>query len=180
MNAFRARRFTLAVVLGPLLLAACDVDVQGEGKDKNLDVRTAFGEVSVHTGESGPDTGLPVYPGAQHLRDKDQDPENADIKLGTSFLGLHVAGAKFESSDAPQAILDFYRDKLSAYGTVIECKGDIVFADESEQPICKEQSASSEIHLVTGTEDNHRLVSVKPRGGGSEFAVVSIQINTRS
>ena len=35
------------------------------GQDKNLDVRTAFGDVSVHTGESGPDTGLPVYPGAE-------------------------------------------------------------------------------------------------------------------
>ena len=180
MNAFRARCFTLAVAVGSLLLAACHVDVQGQGKDKNLDVRTAFGDISVHTGESGPETGLPVYPGAQHLRDKDEEPQNADIKLGTSFLGLHVAAAKFESSAAPEAIVDFYRDKMSAYGAVIECKGNIDFVDESKQPICKEKSASSEIQLVTGSEESHRLVSVKPRGGGSEFAVVYFQIDKRS
>ena len=180
MSVFRNQSFTLAVAFGSLLLAACDVGVHGQGKDKNLDVRTAFGDVSVHTGESGPDTGLPVYPGAKHVRDKDEDPENVDIKLGTSFLDLQLATAKFESDDAPQAILDFYRGKMSAYGAVVECKGNIDFVDESKQPVCKEKPASSEIQLVTGSEDSHRLVSVKPRGAGSEFVVVSINVGGRS
>jgi hypothetical protein len=46
--------------------------------------------------------------------------------------------------------------------------------------VCKEDLASRETQLVAGTEDSHRLVSVKPRGNGSEFAVVSIQIDERS
>ncbi len=180
MNVCHYPRFTLVVALGSLWLAACDVDVQGEGKNKNVDVRTVFGDISVRSSEAGVETGLPVYPGAQPFRDADEESESADIKMSTSFFGLHVAAAKFESTDAPQAIVDFYKDKMSTYGTVVECKGDINFEDESKQPVCKEESASSETQLVAGTEENHRLVSVKPRGGGSEFAVVSIQIDERS
>jgi hypothetical protein len=179
MNLFHEQRITLAVALGSLMMVACDVDVQGEGKDKNVDVRTAFGDLSVRSGESTPDTGLPVYPGAQPLRDEDEDPESADIKMGTSFFGMHIAAAKFASDDAPQAIIDFYRGKMSTYGAVVECMGDIEFEGEPEQPVCKEDSASSEFQLVTGTEGNHRMVAVKPRASGSEFAVVSIRIDEK-
>lgn len=180
MKNYHFQRFTLAVALASLWLTACDVDVQEHGKEKNVDVRTAFGDISVRSSEAGVETGLPVYPGAQLLRDKDEEPESAVVKMGTSFFGLHVAAAKYESNDAPQAIVDFYKEKMSTYGTVVECKGDIDFEDESKQAECKEQSASSEIQLVTGTDDNHRLVAVKPRGAGSEFAVVSIRIGERS
>jgi hypothetical protein len=181
MKAFRNRSVALALALAALALSACDVDVHERGKDKNVDVRTALGDISVRTTEGGPDTGLPVYPGAQPLRDEDEEPENADIRLATSYFGLHVAAAKYESKDAPRAILDFYKDKMSSYGTVVECKGDIEFEGEPEQPVCKEDSASSEIQLVAGeSEENHRIVAVKPRGGGSEFAVVHIQIDKRS
>ena len=170
----------LAVALGALLLSACDVDVGGQGKDKNVDVRTPFGDISVRSSEGGQKTGLPVYPGAQPARDEDEEHESADIRMNTSVFGMHVAAAKFESNDAPQAIVDFYKDKMGAFGPVFECKGDIDFEDESRQPTCKEESASSEIQLATGTKESHRLVAVKPRGGGSEFAVVSIQIDERS
>ena len=179
MKTSRDPRWSLTVV-GLLLLAACDVDVQEKGKDKNVDVRTPFGNISVRTSEDGPDTGLPVYPGAKALRDKDEEPESAEIDLGMSFVGLHVAAGKFESPDAPQAIVDFYRDKMSSYGAVVECRGDIDFEGEAKEPACKEDAASEEIQLVAGTGENHRLVAVKPRGGGSEFALVSIQVDERS
>jgi hypothetical protein len=121
MNFFRQQRFILTVALSSLLVAACDVDVQGEGKDKNVDVRTPFGDISVHKSEGAQETGLPVYPGAKPLRDEDEEPESAEVKIGTSFFGMHLAAAKFESGDAPQAIVDFYKDKMTQYGTVVEC-----------------------------------------------------------
>jgi hypothetical protein len=31
------------------------------------------------------------------------------------------------------------------------------------------------VQLATGTEDDQRIVAVKPRGNGSEFAVVHVQ-----
>jgi hypothetical protein len=181
MNGFRDRLLAAALTLAALSLIACDVDVHEKGKDKNVDVHTAFGDISVRTSEGGPDTGLPVYPGAQPLRDEDEEPENADIKVASSHFGMHVAAAKFESKDAPQAIVDFYKDKLGSYGAVIECKGEIDFEGEPGQPVCREKPDSSEIQLVAGaSEENHRMVAVKPRGSGSEFAVVHIQIDKRS
>lgn len=175
--ATRSRLLFLFVALGSLSLAACDIDVKDEGKQKNVDVRTAFGDVSVRaSSEKGPDTGLPVYPGAEPMLDKDNDRESADVKIGTSFFAIKVAAAKYSSADAPQKILDFYRDKLAAFGTVTECKGEVDFEDDAGPPVCDEKPASDEIQLVTGTENNQHIVSVKPRGEGSEFAVVAVKI----
>jgi hypothetical protein len=172
------QRSAMAIALIAVLLVGCDVDVTGEGESKDVDIRTAFGDISVRTSGEGPDTGLPVYPGARPLSD-DDEPEHADVKVRISDVGVNVAAARYESDDAPQAILEFYKDKMSAHGAVVECKGDIEFEGEPRQPVCDEDSSSSETQLVTGTEDKHRLVSVKPRGGGAEFAVVSLEIDKR-
>ena len=177
MNVIK-QRSVIAIAPIALLLVACDVDVKGEGESKDVDIRMPFGDISVRTSGEGPETGLPVYPGARPLRDADE-PEHADVKVRISDVGVNGAAAKYESDDAPQAILDFYKDKMSAHGAVVECKGDIEFEGDPKQPVCDEDSSSTETQLVTGTEEKHRLVSVKPRGGGAEFAVVSIQIDKR-
>jgi hypothetical protein len=173
-------RRTLALLIGTLSLSACNVDVQGEGQNKNVDIHTAFGDISVRTSDKGVETGLPVYPGATLLPGGKDESGSADVNVGTAFVGVHVKAAKYESQDAPQAVVDFYRGELGKFGAVVECKGDVNFEGEPRQPVCKEDSGSGEIQLVTGTEDNHRMVAVKPRGAGSEFAVVAIQIDERS
>ncbi|HKE46086.1 MAG TPA: hypothetical protein VKB41_16245 [Steroidobacteraceae bacterium] len=182
MSLFHDWRIVFTVTFGALLLAACDVSVhkQGSGKDKGVDIHTPFGSIAVHGGEGAADTGLPLYPGAQPLQEKDDDDsQSARVNIGTSSFGVHLAVAKFQSSDTPQAIVDFYKDKMTTYGAVVECKGDVDF-DASRQPVCKEESGGGEVQLVAGTEQSHRLVSVKPREGGSEFALVSIQLGERS
>ena len=172
-------RFTFALLIASLSVSACNVDVQGEGQNKNVDVHTFFGDISVRTSDTGVETGLPVYPGAKLLQGDRDESASADVNVGTSFVGVQVKAAKYESKDAPQSVVDFYQGELGKLGTVVACNGDINFEGEPKQPVCKGGSGSSEIQLVTGTEDNHRMVSVKPRGAGSEFAVVSIQIDER-
>jgi hypothetical protein len=158
-----------------VLLAACDVSVKnGEGdKTNQVDIRTPVGDLSVRTDASASDTGLPVYPGARPVRD-DDDSGSADINIGTSLVGLRIVATKFESADTPAAVINFYKDKMKTYGEVKECSGDFDF--EGEQAICKDKAGSGEIQLVAGTENQHRIVSVKERGSGSEFAVVYIHI----
>lgn len=165
-----------ALFAGVLLLAACDVSVQnGEGdKQKKVDISTPVGDLSVRTNVTASETGLPLYPGAKALSDDEEDGGSADVNIGTSLIGIRVIAAKFESADAPAAVIDFYKDKLKTYGEVKECRGDYDF--EGEQAVCKDKAGSGEIQLVTGTEEHHRVVSVKERGTGSEFAVVYIQI----
>lgn len=171
--------WTFALLVVSLSLSACNVDVQGEGQNKNVDVHTFFGDISVRTSDKGVETGLPVYPGATLLQGDRDESASADVNVGTSFVGVHVKAAKYESKDAPQAVADFYKNELGKFGGVVACNGDINFEGEAKQPVCKENSGSAEIQLVTGTEDNHRMVAVKPRGAGSEFAVVAIQIDER-
>jgi hypothetical protein len=179
----RSTYLACAVFAGVLLLAACDASVKDgdEGKSKDVDVRSPVGNLSVRTSEDPPETGLAMYPGARFQRDEDEDAESADVNISTPFFGLRVVAAEFESDDPPQAIVDFYSKEMKAYGDVMKCNGNVEFEGEDgvKKPVCNEK-VSREIQLVTGIEEKHRLVAVKPRGSGSEFAVVYIDMGERN
>lgn len=166
-----------AVVTASLPLAACSIDVSDNDTPgrKDVDIRTPVGAMSVRTGVDV-ETGLRVFPGAEPLQRRDE-PESANVNIGTSLFGVKVAAAKFESDATPDTVLGFYRNEMKIYGDVTECHGDIDFSGSSgsRRPVCKERWRSEETQLVVGTEGQHRLVSVKPRGAGSEFSVVFIQ-----
>jgi hypothetical protein len=170
---------TLAAVLLSLLpLAACGVDVRkvDQNGKAEVDVRTPVGAVSVRTNVDAPNTGLPVYPGARALRDRDE-PANANVSVGSAWFGVRVVAAKFESPDTQDRILDFYRDAMKTYGDVTECKGNVDFRGRrgARRPVCKDTGFSRDIQLVVGSEEQQRIVAVKPRGAGSEFTVVYVQ-----
>jgi len=166
-----------AVVTASLPLAACSIDVSEDDTPgrKDVDIRTPVGAMSVQTGVDV-ETGLRVFPGAEPLHERDA-PESANVNIGTSLFGVKVAAAKFESDADPSTILAFYRSEMKTYGDVTECRGDVDFRGPSRdrRPVCREDRREDEIQLVVGTEGRHRLVSVKPRGDGTEFAVVYIQ-----
>jgi hypothetical protein len=84
-----------------------------------------------------------------------------------------VNAAEYESSDSPERILNFYREEMKSFGAVTECRGDVNF--RNGRPECRSGRSSNDIQLLVGTEDRHRIVSIKPRGEGSEFVLVSIQ-----
>ncbi len=168
--------FALAV---SLLASACDVDVRGNrpSRDADVDVQTPVGRLSVRTDERTPETGLAIYPGAQPLR-ADGEGNRATVAINTWFVDVEVAAAEFESPDAPAAVLAFYHTDLARYGEVLECRGDIDFKGRKarKRAVCDEHAADDRAtQLVVGTEQRHRMVTVKPRGGGSEFSLVSIR-----
>ena len=178
MNIVHAKHLTLAAAFASvLLLGGCLVERDDQpGGRKNVDIHTPVGDLSVVNDSKAPDTGLPVYPGARVQR-KDDHSESANVNIDTSFFGVKVAAATFESDDAPGAIVDFYRNAMRTYGPVTECRGDVDFRGRpgSKEPVCREKASSRELQLVAGTEDRQRVVSVKPRGSGSEFAVVHVE-----
>jgi hypothetical protein len=167
-----------AVLATSLLLPACGVTVDHDdsGRNTNVDIRTPFGTVDVRTDIDAAATGLPVYPGARPLRER-HDPASANVNVGNSYFGVKVVAAKFEHDDAPEPIVDYYKNAMKKYGDVIECKGNIDFKgrDTLSHPVCNERRRSNEIQLVAGTEQRHRIVVVKPRGSGSEFSAVYIE-----
>jgi hypothetical protein len=168
----------IAGVLPVLLLVACAVAREEEdGKTTRVAISTPVGALAARTGENAGDTGLPVYPGAQLSRDGDDgDTEQANVAIGTRWFGLRVIAAEYDSGDAPERILAFYRDQLKAFGDVTECRGDVNFSNG--RPECRSQPGSNDVQLVAGTEQRHRIVAVKPRGRGTEFALVSIQMGS--
>jgi hypothetical protein len=167
-----------AVLTTSLLLPACGVTVDHDdtGRKTNVDIHTPFGSVDVRTDVDAAATGLPVYPGARLLRDR-HDPGSANVNVGNSYFGVKVVAAKFEHEDAPEPIVDYYKNAMKKYGDVLECRGNIDFKghDALSHPVCNERRRSSEIQLVAGTEQRHRIVVVKPRGSGSEFSAVYIE-----
>jgi len=171
-------QISTAILATTLLLPGCGmtVDHDDHGRKTNVDIRTPFGNLDVRTDVDAAATGLPVYPGARPLRDR-HDPGSANVNVGNSYFGVKVVAAKFEHNDAPQPIVDYYKNAMQKYGDVVECHGNIDFtgSDRWSHPICKERRRSSEIQLVAGTEHRHRIVVVKPRGSGSEFSAVYIE-----
>ena len=173
----RRRPVTLAVGCIAVLLAGCSISVDERRSDDRaeVDIRTPLGDVAVRAdADTPPDTGLPVYPGARPLREPGREHDSATVSIGTTFFGMDVAAAKFVSDAAPQAIVAFYKDKMSAYGAVTECRGDIDWRRGAA--VCKENLLRrGDWQLVAGTQERHRVVAVKPRGSGTEFAVVYIR-----
>ena len=146
-------RLVVTGVVG-LSLAACAVTVD-----------------DVDPGEAG----LPSYPGAQLVRD---DPGAKRIQLDSPSVGVHVVAAEYRTNDDAGQVLDFYREALKAIGTVTECRGNVdVGGASGTTTVCTRDGAAEELQLVTGTEADHRLVSVKSRGTtGAEFSVVHVTV----
>ena len=167
-----------ALVPAFALATACAVAREEEdGKTTRVAISTPVGALAARTGDNAGDTGLPVYRGAQVSRDGSEgNSERANVAIGTPWFGLRVVAAEYESGDAPERILDFYRDQLKSFGAVTECRGDVNFSHG--RPECRSQPNSDDVQLLTGTEQRHHMVSVKPRGRGTEFALVSIQMGS--
>jgi hypothetical protein len=176
------RKLTTILLAGALLVA-CDAKVTEDPKSdhKDVDLRSPLGNLSVRTSMDAPDTGLAVYPGAKLLKDDEEDGDSADVNISSPFFGLRVVAAEFASDDEPQKVVEFYRNEMKTYGDVVECRGNIDFesAEGVNKPVCKDR-ATQEVQLVAGTEENHRLIAVKPRDNGSEFAMVYIDTRERT
>ena len=176
------KQLPLAALLAALVpVAACSVNVDHDRSESKaaVQIRTPVGNVFVKTGDQLPDTGLAVYPGSTPVR-RHREAESANVAVENSFFGVRVAAANFASDASPQAIVDYYKRTMRTHGPVTECHGNIDFRGRrgNSQPVCRGRGLSRTTQLAVGTEDQHRLVSVKQRGSGSEYSLVYVR--TRS
>jgi hypothetical protein len=175
-GAFRPAFF---VVLGLLpMTAGCGISVDEDagGRNKKVNITSPMGKLSVDAdSDTPPDTGLTVHAGASALENEDH--ENADVNIDGGFFGLRVAVARYEDTASTDAIVDYYTKELAKFGTVTQCRGNLDFKDSLAAPRCKERSRD-EIQLGAGRESDNHIVSIKPRGNGSEFTL--IHVKTRS
>ena len=168
--------------LGVVLPDGAAQNQKSSDKDDNFDVRSTVGDLHLGKDADAAKAGLPLYPGARPKQDKDNDPLNFGVL--TQSFGFKIVVAKYESNDAPDKILGFYRDKLKKYGKVLECHNrsddsGFDFDDDSDHPKplkCEGNNSGPDRELKVGTEDNQRVVAVEPGDGGkgSIFTIVYV------
>jgi len=170
-----------------LMLTGCSITTHDHDKNhagkNDVDIRTPFGSLSVQEGGTNVrDTGLTLYPGARAKNDGDDKHHSANVNISSSLFGLKVVAAKFQSDDASDKVLIFYRKEMGKYGKVVDCTGSFNMnfrhRDKDAEVTCSDRTGSDHEYkeeLKVGTENNQRIVAVKPSGSGSEFVLVYVR-----
>jgi len=184
MNLKQNPKFVLVLLslASAIALTGCSVHVSknSDGSDKNVDVRSPFGSVSVHEGEANTkDLGLPLYPGAHPAGRHGDNDDNANVDVSSPWAGVKVVARKFQTDDAPDKVLDFYQKPMGKYGKVILCNGggsSFNGHHHGNSPVsCDGSQSDYEKELKVGTENDQHVVAVKPRGQGAEFTLVYVR-----
>src|SRR5271170_761373 len=162
---FRSLAFSLALAV----LMAWPAAAQDSGSHDNFDVRSTVGDLHLGKDADAQKAGFPLYPGARPKHEKDNDPLNFGVL--TESFGFKLVVAKYESDDAPDKIIAYYRDKLKKYGKVLECHtrehgGDThteMSDDEHSKELkCEGDNSGPVTELKVGTENNQHVVAVEP------------------
>jgi hypothetical protein len=97
------------------------LQVEERGDDhKEVSINTPVGSIEVHHDVNQDSLGLPIYPGATRVKDKD----SAAVDLG--FGGeqsVRVLAAKFETSDSLERVKAFYKAHLGSEVTKFTDQG---------------------------------------------------------
>jgi hypothetical protein len=173
-----------AMLLSLPALSAQGQQPDNETKDPNLDVHSSVGDLHMGKDADARSAGLPLYPGA-HLRPDEPDSGALNFGVLTESFGVKLVIAKYGSDDAPNKVVDFYREKLKKYGKVLEChtsehsgSAHADVDDQKQQPSkelkCEGDNTGPVTELKVGTEDNEHVVAIEPShtGKGTIFALV--------
>jgi hypothetical protein len=117
-------RRTMSAILAAAALAVTGCSVHSSNKDggDNVRIATPFGGLNVQSNQTtATDIGLPAYPGAVPVHDKDNNSANVGMSFGS--FRLKVEAVTYQTPDAPDKVFAFYRKALASYGDVLECDG---------------------------------------------------------
>jgi hypothetical protein len=169
------------------------VDKGANGEDKTVQVDTPFGGVHVNTNQtSASDLGLPAYPGAQIVRDKEND-KSADVHLGFGEWELRVKAVTYSTTDSQDKVEAFYKQALGRYGDVIVCQKNAVVgkpAATSDGLTCDDHGKKGSqiqideskrdfegLQLKAGSERHQHIVGFDSQvDGQTRFALVAIDL----
>jgi len=179
---------SLSLAASLVILTACSVNVnKGEnGEDKKVDIQTPMGGLHVSNDADVRDVGLSIYPGAKPKPkdNNDNDEKSANVNLSFGSFGLKVVALEYQSDDPPSKVLAYYQNELKKYGKVLQCEGADASEDihvgksdddsKSEELTCGDSKGSG-TELKVGSKSNQHIVSVKPNGKGSDFALVYVR-----
>lgn len=162
------------VALLSLAVASCNA---GDSDGKNgLGLR-------VSDDATAADAGLPDYPGAKPYKDEGSSESAANLGISTPLFGLKVVAMNLETGDDPQRVARFYQKAMSKYGKVLECTEDdsnsrsrTADSDSNELKCDFDDPGSHSVVYKVGTEENQRIVTIKPHGDGTRFSLVHVDV----
>ncbi len=175
-----------------LALSGCrvHVDKDSKGKEQNVQVDTPFGGVHVNTDKtSAGDLGLPVYPGAEAVRD-DENHKSADVHLGFGQWQLRVKAVSYSTTDSKDKVTAFYKKALTRFGDVLTCDNHVAVgtptvtregltcSDEKNSKVKMDDSDfKQDFQLKAGSKRHQHIVGFEnPKDGKTRFALVAIDL----
>ena len=184
-TSFAIMASSLSLTLIALLLTACSINVKKDNndQDKQVDINTPIGGIHVSKGANPDAVGIPIYPGAR-LKQKDSsgDDKSANVNISGFGFGLKVVALEYESNDAPDRVVGYYKDQLKKYGNVLVCHTahldldtDIKNRDEGSHELTCDGAKGVNVELKVGTKENQHIVAVEPEGNGSSFSLVYVR-----
>jgi len=189
----RLSAVSLAVALtATLALAGCrvHVDKDSNGKEKNVQVDTPFGGVHVNTDQtSASDLGLPVYPGAEIVKD-DEHHKSADVHLGFGQWQLRVKAVSYATPDSKEKVSAFYKKALARFGDVLTCENHAAVGtptvthegltcedDKNGKVKMDEGDFNQSLQLKAGSKRHQHIVGFENyKGDKTHFALVAIDL----
>lgn len=172
------------------------VDKDANGQEKTVQVDTPFGGVHVNTDQTtAADLGLPIYPGAKLVKDKDND-KSADVHVGFGEWQLRVRAVSYSTPDPQDKIAAFYKKALTRYGDVLTCQGNIPVGTPTataEGLTCQDQgkhpqisingagnstASSDELQLKAGSKRHQHIVGFdkSKTDGGTHFVLIALDL----
>jgi len=191
----RVRFLPEAFLLGTILATAgCHVQVDKgkNGEDKNVKIDTPLGGLHVRADQTAAaDLGLPVYPGAQIAPDREGD-KSADVHLGFGQFQLRVKVVTYETSDAHDKVVAFYKNAMGRFGEVITCDGsepvgsptitsDGLTCSLDHHPNVQISGVSDDsgFTLRAGSKHHQHIFAIKSNSGeGTRFSLIELQLPT--
>jgi len=181
--------FALAVTFG---LSGCrvHVDKDAKGQEKNVQVDTPFGGVHVNTDQTtASDLGLPVYPGAELVKDDDHH-KSADVHLGFGEWQLRVKAVSYATPDSKEKVAAFYKKALSRFGDVLTCENHVAVGtptitheglgcedDKNGKVKMDEGDFKQDFQLKAGSKRHQHIVGFEnTKGEQTRFALVAIDL----
>jgi hypothetical protein len=169
------------------------VDKGANGEEKTVQVDTPFGGVHVNTDQvSAADLGLPVYPGAEQVKN-DKEHKSADVHLGFGEWQLRVRAVNYATTDSREQVAAFYKKALGRYGDVLTCEDKTAVGTPTETTeglTCTDDSKNSNVHIDAGDNEikkdlelkagskrhQHIVGFEKPKEGKTIFALVALDL----
>jgi hypothetical protein len=178
-------------------VAGCRVRTERDanGQEKTVQIDTPFGGVHVNTDQTvAADLGLPLYPGADTVKDKDGN-QSADVHMGFGEWQLRVRAVSYSSGDPQDKVAAFYKKALARYGDVITCQGNaplgtptstaegLTCSDDGHHSQFKFNNKtngmdfSGQMQLKAGSKRHQHIVGFEePKNGKTHFALVALDL----